>query len=452
MPEVIGRASFLYLCLLTLLSSAGSLAADAIPDHAGNAESLVEQTSNSPSGKAPAKPTAEYVLFSLIQKRLSLMPDVAAYKWHHDLAIEDLEREAQILESTRIAAAEAGLKANHAREFFQQQMNAAKSIQQYWIDQWKAGAPLPDTPPDLKGDLRPLLNELSAQIIAQMKAIGSLAPSDTAWQQFQIQIQIDGLDTEVVKRLYQALVIATAPDSFGLLDRIRFTGRIRVATTGDYAPFSYLNSNGDVSGIDIDMANHLARALNAEIEWIPTSWPNLLQDLKEERFDIAMSGISVKDDRAAHGLFSTPYHEGGKTPIIRCADIKKYGSLADINQTGVRVIVNPGGTNHAFAKTRIDKAELRVFEDNRLIFDEIAEDRADAMITDAIEVSLQSSRDKRLCPAMPGKTLTHLQKAYLMPRDEPFLTRVNTWLESTIANGHLKQSMDHHLSVPSHAD
>ncbi|MDH5737655.1 MAG: transporter substrate-binding domain-containing protein, partial [Gammaproteobacteria bacterium] len=199
------------------------------------------------------------------------------------------------------------------------------------------------------------------------------------------------------------------------------------------------------TGIDIDMARSLASHLDAEVEWIHTSWPDLLQDLKSNRFDIAMSGISVRKERAEFGHFSIPYHRGGKTPIARCEDKDKYSSLEKINLPGVRVIVNPGGTNYAFASQNISSASLRIHEDNRTIFDEIAEGRADVMITDAIEVTLKTGRDNRLCPTMPGKTLTSLAKAYLAPKDDRFIYKVNIWLKRQIDQGHFKSALEEHM-------
>jgi cyclohexadienyl dehydratase len=55
-------------------------------------------------------------------------------------------------------------------------------------------------------------------------------------------------------------------------------------------------------------------------------------------------GVSVTLDRQKKGLFSTPIMREAKTSIARCTDQGKYETIADIDNTGTRVIVNPGGT------------------------------------------------------------------------------------------------------------
>ncbi|MFC7643446.1 transporter substrate-binding domain-containing protein [Streptosporangium lutulentum] len=118
-----------------------------------------------------------------------------------------------------------------------------------------------------------------------------------------------------------------------LLDEVRHSGRLRVCTTGDYRPFTYRDPRtGSYSGIDIDMARDLAGSLGAKAEFTPTTWGNLLTDLTAGRCDIGMGGISVTLDRAREAVFSEPYRTDGKTPIARCADKDRYGTLARIDR------------------------------------------------------------------------------------------------------------------------
>jgi cyclohexadienyl dehydratase len=96
------------------------------------------------------------------------------------------------------------------------------------------------------------------------------------------------------------------------------------------------------------MAISLAQSLDVRLEIVKTSWPTLKSDLEANSFDIAMGGITITLDRQKTGLFSNPVFSSGKTPITLCGDESKYGTIATIDQPGVRVIVNRGGTNGRF--------------------------------------------------------------------------------------------------------
>jgi cyclohexadienyl dehydratase len=214
------------------------------------------------------------------------------------------------------------------------------------------------------------------------------------------------------------------------LDAILSSGTLRVGTTGDYRPFSALDRASETySGFDVDMAQALGVALGVKVGFFPTTWPHLAHDLESNAFDIAMGGVSITLDRQKIGFFSEPYLRDGKTPIARCADAPKYMTLADIDRPGVRVIVNPGGTNERFDRAHLHEAEVVVHADNTTIFDSLAGGEADVMITDASETVLQAKlHPGALCAVHPDKPFDFAEKAYWMPRDPALKAFVDQWL------------------------
>lgn len=156
------------------------------------------------------------------------------------------------------------------------------------------------------------------------------------------------------------------------LDRILESGVLRVATTGDYKPFSYRTEEGGYAGFDVDMAQRLAESLGTKLVVVPTSWPNLMRDFADDRFDIAMSGISINLERQRQAYFSIPYLRDGKTPITLCSEEARFQTLEQIDQPGVTAIVNPGGTNEKFARANLKKARILVHPDNVTIFQQIS--------------------------------------------------------------------------------
>jgi cyclohexadienyl dehydratase len=212
-------------------------------------------------------------------------------------------------------------------------------------------------------------------------------------------------------------------------DAIEGGGTLRVGLTEDYRPFSFVDPSGKIEGIDVDMAMSLAQSLGVKLDIVKTSWSTLKSDLEANSFDIAMGGITITLDRQKIGLFSNPVFSSGKTPITHCGDEPKYGTIAAIDQPGVRVIVNPGGTNERFDRAHLQKATIVQWSDNATIFDALVERKGDLMITDAVETRVQAKLHPGvLCPVHPNAPFDHSELAYWMPRDPIFAAYVNQWL------------------------
>jgi cyclohexadienyl dehydratase len=239
-----------------------------------------------------------------------------------------------------------------------------------------------------------------------------------------------------------AFSIAAVPAQARTLDAIKASGTLRVGLTGDYAPYSLRGPDSQITGADVIMAKTLANELGVALEIVPTTWKSMADDLKADRFDVAMGGVSVTPARAAIGDFSMTVMSDGKRPIVRCTDKDRFTSVAAIDRPNVRVVFNPGGTNETFAKAHFAGAKLEEFPDNRVIFDEIASRHADVMVTDGAEVDYQSRRYPGvLCPAAVAEPFDHFDKAYWMTHDGALKAAVDAVLKKKLDAGDYQKAL-----------
>ena len=142
---------------------------------------------------------------------------------------------------------------------------------------------------------------------------------------------------------------------------------LRVGTSGDYAPFSLAGE-----GFDVEIARRFAADGGYRIEWVPFRWPDLTRSVEEGRFDVAMSGVTWRPDRAVHGFMTRAVAVGG--PCV----------LGDPD--GRRVAVNRGGILERWARAELADRELRAVDDNRALPGLLAAGEVEAVVTDSFEL------------------------------------------------------------------
>jgi cyclohexadienyl dehydratase len=376
-------------------------------------------------------------ILELADQRLAVMPAVAAVKWQTHAPIFDPPRETAVIQRAADLGAPMGIAGEPLKRLFELQARLAREVQTALHAEWQAHGFSYSEPVTTLAALRPKLDGLTVDILQAIYLAAPVLQRDDfeghyaalAQQQLHTSGWTDQNRQELLAVLHR-VGVTPAP----ALQRIAASGMLRVGTTGDYAPFS-LEANGTLEGSDIDLAQKLAAQLHVRPVFVHTTWSSMLEDLSHDAFDVSMGGVSITPAREAQGAFSVPYASGGKTILARCADARKFhDGLASVDRPKVRVIVNPGGTNEQYVRSNVHRARIVVFPDNRTIFEELRAGHADVMITDDVEVELQSHKQPALCRALPG-TLTHADKAILMPRDPDLVKAVNDWLTAAIAAG-----------------
>jgi len=247
-----------------------------------------------------------------------------------------------------------------------------------------------------------------------------------------------------------AMAGVATPSRADTLQEVVSRGLLRVGTPGDYRPYAEHDAaTGAWRGSDVELARSLAANLGVSLEFVPTTWARLAEDAVARRFDIAVGGISITPERERLAFFSTPHAQDGKTALAPCAKLASLDELRELNRPTVRIIVNPGGTNEAFARRQLPQAMLTVHRDNLSVFDELIEGRADAMITDAVEAQLQSRLHPGvLCAAHPQKPFDHADKALLLPKDSAFKRTVDDWLRPLLKRGDVAAVQARWLASP----
>ncbi len=209
---------------------------------------------------------------------------------------------------------------------------------------------------------------------------------------------------------------------------------LRVGTSGDYEPFSrWPQGKVEPEGFSIDVARAFARSQGRRIEWIRFAWPELTPDLEAGRFEVALSGITIRPDRSLAGRFSLPLTATGAVALV--AEGSSWRTRGDLDRPGVRIAVNRGGHLERVARSLFAQAVLETLPDNAAVPRRLAEGRADAVVTDDLEAPHWQTG---LAPTRAIGPLTRDAKAAWFPIGGEALARdFDRWLLRFEADGAL---------------
>ena len=105
--------------------------------------------------------------------------------------------------------------------------------------------------------------------------------------------------------LIGALLLAGCATPADARRAVQERGVLRVGTTGDYRPMSFRDpGTGEYRGFDAALAEDLARDLGVRLEYVPTTWPTLMRDTLDRKFDLAICGITITPERRQRALMS----------------------------------------------------------------------------------------------------------------------------------------------------
>jgi chorismate mutase len=123
--------------------------------------------------------TAFTNLIALVSQRLALAEPVARYKWARHEPITDEPRENALLKQVAQKAQAAQIDPDFARQFFRDQIDASKDVQNALFANWRAVKAAPEsTPPDLASDTRPKLDRLTQSLMGALVRIESIRHED----------------------------------------------------------------------------------------------------------------------------------------------------------------------------------------------------------------------------------------------------------------------------------
>ena len=114
-----------------------------------------------------------------------------------------------------------------------------------------------------------------------------------------------------------------------------------VATNAAFEPFEYM-SGEDYVGIDMEIAAALAKYLNQELVIVNMEFDAVCLSVGQQKCDIAMAGLTVREDREEYVSFTKSYYNASQKLIVM-ADDKTFDACK--SAADVEAILNAMGSD-----------------------------------------------------------------------------------------------------------
>jgi len=164
-----------------------------------------------------------------------------------------------------------------------------------------------------------------------------------------------------------------------LLEQIKADGKIRIGTEGTYAPYTFHDKDGKLTGFDVEIAEEIAKRLEVEAEFIETKWDGMFAGLDAKRFDAIANNVAIKEDRLQKYDFSDSYIVSKAVLIVNedNGDIKSFEDLKG-KKSGQTLTSNLAEIASSYG------AEIVQVEGFNQSIDLLASKRIDATVNDSL--------------------------------------------------------------------
>ena len=222
------------------------------------------------------------------------------------------------------------------------------------------------------------------------------------------------------------------------LDKIQKRGKLVIGVKDNLPPLGFRDRNGNLSGLEIDIARELAKELNMPLELVPLKNRDRLSALQNNQIDLAIAQITVTTNRSRLIDFSLPYYTDSTIAIA-----KRGTTSQELSQpSAIGVLKNSAAI--AVIQSRFPKAAIIGANSYTDGLDALQSDKVKAFVGDRTSLSqwLKDHPDYEII----GQALAVHSLAIALPRGLQHLDlrdRVFDIVEKWRKNGWLKERADY---------
>jgi len=155
-------------------------------------------------------------------------------------------------------------------------------------------------------------------------------------------------------------VLPTTAFAGEALDRVITSGVMKVATSANWAPQSFMNDNNEMDGFDVEVAREIAKRIGVKVEFVTPAWELITAGKWQGRWDVSVGSMTPTSTRSKVLAFPAIYYYSPASFAVH--EKSSFNDIAALN--GKRIGVCAGCTFQFYLEhdLKIDAAGTPPFE------------------------------------------------------------------------------------------
>ena len=213
---------------------------------------------------------------------------------------------------------------------------------------------------------------------------------------------------------------------------------IVMVTEAGFAPYEYYE-NGEIVGVDIDIAKQIAKELGKKLVIKDVSFDSIINEVKSGKSDFGAAGISYTEERAKEVDFTIDYSISKQVIIVK-EGINKVDNLDN-----KRIALQLGSVADSYVTKNYKNAKVIRQKKYLAAIEDLKNDKVDLVIMDELPA-------KEILKNNPGLVILNQElftdKYGMVVRkgNDELLKAINKVLSDLIADGKIEEYVIHHTS------
>lgn len=210
--------------------------------------------------------------------------------------------------------------------------------------------------------------------------------------------------------------------------------KLRIGTEGAYPPFNMIDSSGEVTGFDIDIAKALCERMDAECSVVISDWDGIIPALNTRRFDFLVASMSITEEREQAVDFTIPYYTNKLQFVApKESDFKVDEASLEGKTIGAQRATIAG---QWLEENMGDVVDIRLYDTQENAYLDMNAGRIDGVLADAFVQYEWLQSDAGANFEFKGEPVFSNDKIGIAVRKgDPLRERLNEALEEIVADG-----------------